>query len=94
MGDQRFDWDDANRAHLAEHGITSQEGEEVSLGFCVEDEQAPVEGEPRTIAHGVTAKGRFLTIAYTERNGKIRPITGWEMTKRELRNNVRELNDY
>ena len=45
MGDGKFDWDEANRNHLAEHDITLQEAEEVLSGFCVEDEQEPVEGE-------------------------------------------------
>jgi uncharacterized DUF497 family protein len=94
LGDQKFDWNDANRDHLAEHNITPQEAEEVLLGFCAEDEQEPVEGEPRTLALGVTVQGRFLAIAYTERDKKIRPITGWDMTKKELRKYVEELNHY
>lgn len=88
MGDSKFDWDDANRNHLADHDITP---EEVLRGRCVEELQEPVKGDERILALGVTAKGRFLAIAHTKRAGKIRPITGWDMTKKELRKYVQEL---
>ncbi len=51
-------------------------------------------GEPRFLALGMTARGRLLTIAYTERNTLIRPTTGWEMEPEELKTYVEELQNY
>lgn len=92
MDDFKFDWDDENRNHLADHHITPEEAEEVLTGPTSEEAQEPVHGEERTLAYGVTARGRFLAVAYTERATKIRPITGWDMNKRELRNYVKAIN--
>ena len=41
-------------------------------------------GEPRIIAFGKTTQGRYLFLAYTMRDGKVRPITAytWPREKR------------
>lgn len=91
MSNRSFDWDDANRKHLARHKITPEEAEEVFSRFYAERTQEPVKGEPRYQALGTTAKGRPLTIAYTERDKNIRPITGWDMKREELEFYVEEL---
>ena len=88
----KFDWDGANRNHLAAHRIAPEEVEEVFSRFYVEDAPEPVDGEERILAHGTTAKGRFLTIAFTERKQKIGPVTGWDMEPKDVALYVEELN--
>jgi uncharacterized DUF497 family protein len=39
--------------------------------------------ELRVLCFGRTKSGRLLTVLYTERRGKIRVVTAYEMTKRE-----------
>lgn len=43
------------------------------------------EGEERVLCFGRTKAGRFLTVLYTERRGKIRVVTAYEMTKEQQR---------
>ena len=71
-------WDEANRSHIARHGISPEEVEGVfarepfDLGYS--DEQ----GEPRFSYIGSTARGRILLIIVTERGDQIRPVTAFE----------------
>ncbi len=39
------------------------------------------DSEERVLCFGRTKSGRLLTILYTERRGKIRVVTAYEMTK-------------
>lgn len=84
MADLNFDWDEANIGHIARHCVTAAEIEEAfhrPHGFEIDE---PSDGEERFLIYGTTAVGRYLTILYTERNGQIRPITAWDMTREEL----------
>jgi uncharacterized DUF497 family protein len=80
-----FDWDEGNLNHIARHGVTSAEVEQVfnwgTLPFVrfthIQD------GEERFQAFGITAHGRYLTVAYIERNGLIRPISARDMDRKE-----------
>ena len=78
-----FDWDEANISHIARHDVTPLEVEELFERNPIELPDNPVGGEERLTAYGITAQGRFLTVPYTERNGKVRPIKAWDMTKQE-----------
>jgi uncharacterized protein len=78
-----FDWDEDNINHIARHNVTPQEIEELFERNPVEFPDNPVDGEERFLAYGITAQGRLLTVAYTERDGKVRPITAWDMTRQE-----------
>jgi len=44
----------------------------------------PVEGEDRFRVYETTTGGRCLTVSFTERKGRTRPITAWDMTEEEL----------
>jgi predicted DNA binding CopG/RHH family protein/uncharacterized DUF497 family protein len=62
--------------------VTAREIEEV---FGRDPEFRPDESaddEIRFLAYGITAKGRFLTVSFTERHGKVRPITAWDRAGR------------
>ncbi len=79
-----FDWDDANREHLARHGVTPQEAEEVVLDDPLDTELQTVEGsgeEERLLQLGETAKGRILQLLTTWRDGKVRVISAWDAPK-------------
>jgi uncharacterized DUF497 family protein len=76
-----FDWDDANREHLARHSVTPQEAEEVVLGAPLDIELQLAEGsggEERMLHVGETRKGRILELVSTWRDGKARIISAWD----------------
>ena len=76
-----FDWDAGNLQHIARHGIRPKEAEEAVLIEPLEADVQPRGSEERVLCFGRTKSGRMLTILYTERRGKIRVVTAYEMTK-------------
>jgi uncharacterized DUF497 family protein len=79
-----FDWDEANRDHLARHDVTPEEAEEVVLGEPLDIEMQIEEGsgkEERLLQLGETATGRILQLLTTWRGGKVRVISGWDAPK-------------
>ena len=76
-----FDWDAANVQHIARHDISPREAEEAVLIEPLEADVQRHESEARVLCFGRTRSGRLLTILYTERLGKIRVVTAYEMTK-------------
>jgi len=72
-----FDWDKHNERHLAKHGITTVDAEDVLSGNHVLLEYQTEGDEPRWVAVGATRTGRILNIVFTIRNRAVRPITGW-----------------
>ena len=80
-----FDWDSANLKHIARHGIVPEEAEEAVLIDPLEADVQPHESEARVLCFGRTKSGGLLTILYTERRGKIRVVTAYEMTKPQQR---------
>lgn len=78
-----FDWDKHNVAHVARHEVTPQEVEEVFGRASVIEKDEPANDENRFLIHGTTARGRYLTVAFTERKDRIRPITAWDMTRKD-----------
>jgi uncharacterized DUF497 family protein len=65
----RFEWDKGNLEHIAIHGVTAREVEQVfrrpTWEFTTDRD-----GEPRHRATGKTDAGRYLTVVYTMRAGK------------------------
>jgi len=80
-----FDWDEENIAHIARHNVTVKEVEEVLDSDPEYFFVFTQDGEKRYLALGVTKQGRLLTVAYTERADRLRPITAWAMTRKEKR---------
>ena len=76
-----FDWDEQNESHLARHGISRSEAEDVLAGDHILLEFQIESGEPRWVAVGATRKGRVLEIVFTVRREAMRPITGWPADK-------------
>jgi uncharacterized DUF497 family protein len=80
-----FDWDDANRAHLARHEVAPDEAEQVVLGASLPLEIEERSGENRHTELGETSAGRLIVVVWTWRLGKIRVVTAFPAAKRKWR---------
>ena len=78
-----FDWDADNLKHIARHSVTPEEAEQAVLIEPLEADVQPHEKEERVLCFGRAKSGRLLTVLYTERRGKIRVITVYDMTKQQ-----------
>ena len=79
-----FDWDGANRDHLAQHNAKQEEAEQAILGDPLDIEMQiaePCNNEERLLQIGETAKGRILQLLTTWRGGKVRVISAWDAPK-------------
>lgn len=76
-----FNWDDQNEAHLAKHGISRFDAEEVLCGNHILLEYQMEGNEQRWVAVGATRTGRILDIVFAVRGEAVRPITGWPADK-------------
>ncbi len=74
-----FDWDRANVAHIARHGITPEECEEAYRNGPMVIEVQERGRESRRLCLGETDAARLLTFVVTERRGKIRFVTAHPM---------------
>jgi uncharacterized DUF497 family protein len=85
MTNDAFEWDGTKAAeNQAKHGVSFELAIQVFLDpFGIErlDDRADY-GEERFILIGI-AEGIVLTVAYTERNGRIRIISARQATKHE-----------
>jgi uncharacterized DUF497 family protein len=77
----RFDWDDANRGHIARHDVTVEEVEAAFNGDTLELGDYIVGGEQRYEDLGITDSGRILFLVTTLRGQSIRPITAFDATR-------------
>ena len=80
-----FDWDEANRQHIARHGVLPHEAEEALTLDPLEVDVQRHQIEARILCFGRTKSGRLLTILYAERGRKVRVVTAYEMTKAQQR---------
>jgi uncharacterized DUF497 family protein len=88
MTDVRIIWDladnsDGNVQHIAEHGITVEEVEEVLLDRDSEDTISRSSGRP--ITFGYTASGRYLAVVWEHIDDDpltIYPITAYDAPER------------
>ncbi len=76
-----FDWDDANRNHIALHQVTPQEAEQVIVNNPIDLSYEIIHGEERFGQMGETNNGRVLEIFTTFRKSKIRVVTCFRPTK-------------
>jgi len=76
-----FDWDEHNERHLANHGISRSDAEDVLSGNHILVEYQMEVNEQRWVAVGATRTGRIFTIVFAVREEAIRPITGWAADK-------------
>jgi uncharacterized DUF497 family protein len=84
MAGIQFDWDESNMDHIARHGVTPGEAEEVIAGDPIVLQVQFRNGERRVLCAGRTAKGREIAVVYTVRKGRVRVVTAFP-AKRSLR---------
>jgi uncharacterized DUF497 family protein len=79
-----FEFDDENAEHIARHGITPEEIEQITGNAYVTARNAGVP-ENRILMIGQTDGGRALTIVLEATRDDVvwRPITGWDSTQEE-----------
>ena len=83
MSSMEFEWDAANRKHIARHDVTPDEVEEAIVIEPLEASVQQHESEERILCFGRTKAGRLLTILYTERSGTIRVVSAYDMNKEQ-----------
>jgi uncharacterized DUF497 family protein len=78
-----FDWDEANTAHIARHGVRPEEAltDPRRLVLRIRSQR----GEERWAALGATEAGRILFVVFTRRRGRVRAITARDATPEEKR---------
>ncbi len=79
--EREFDWDEHNQRHLAKHGISRFDAEDILSGNHILLEYQMEGGEHRWVAVGATRAGRILSIVFAVRGEAMRPITGWAADK-------------
>ena len=77
----RFDWDEANIRHIAEHGVSSDEAEQVIQNEPFEIDFQRHEEEDRTSELGETNSGRILVVVSTMRGSALRVVTAYPASK-------------
>ncbi len=83
-----FDWDKGNiEKNWKKHGVHYKEAEEIFLNKPLKlfDDPQHSKVEERFLAYGTTNGGRKLTVVFTVRRGKIRPISARGMNKKEVK---------
>ena len=75
-----FDWDDANRNHLARHAVSVVEAEQRYRNDPLVIEEQFINGEDRYLALGETDAARRLALVFTLRSNRIRFVTAYPMT--------------
>jgi hypothetical protein len=76
-----FQWDGANRNHIAEHGVSTEEAEQVVLNAPLYLERQLRGGEERTPQIGETDTGRVLFVVTTWREEQIRVVTAFPASR-------------
>jgi uncharacterized DUF497 family protein len=76
-----FDWDVANTAHIAEHGISPSEAEEVIANNPLDLDYAVRNGEARLRQVGETSAARILAVITVLRSGLTRVVTAYPASR-------------
>ncbi len=78
-----FEWDKGNTLHIQlGHGIEPEEGEEVFANRPLFRRTK----KGHYAAFGPTYEGRYLSVVFELKpKGLVRPITGWDMSRAEIR---------
>jgi len=72
-----FDWDGFNREHIARHGVTPAEAEEVLCQQPLTLRRSETGQERRWVKIGETAAGRVVVVVHTFREARIRVVTAY-----------------
>ncbi len=74
-----FEWDRNNIGKIRAHRITQEEAEQALLNDPIAIYEQEVEGEIRFVYYGETNAVRLLAVVATERAGKLRVVTAYEL---------------
>ena len=77
-----FFWDKENLNHIARHGISQQEAEQVIQNNPLDLERQIRNGEVRMLHLGETTGGRVLFVVVTMRDEMIRVVTAFPADKK------------
>jgi len=77
-----FDWDDANRAHIARHNVAPAEAEQVIRGASLPLAAGERGGEDRHTELGETKEGRLLPVVWTWRRRRVRVVTAFPANRK------------
>lgn len=72
-----FDWDDENKRHLDAHNVAPAEFEQLLNNDPLDLSFDVIDNEERYRSVGLTDAGRWLSVAWTIRHGKVRAITAF-----------------
>jgi uncharacterized DUF497 family protein len=72
-----FEWDDANREHIALHQVSPEDAEQVIDNDPLDLDTETIDDEQRFSSVGRTDQGRFLLVVTTLRNSRIRVVTAF-----------------
>lgn len=78
-----FDWDNANIEHIALHGITPEEAEQVIGNDPLDAGAVLRNGEFRTVHLGETDASKVLVVVITVRDTLYRVVTARPATRKE-----------
>lgn len=82
-----FEWDQGNFTKSAiKHGVDASEVESVfvlQMGVPIGRQISPKVDEERLCVVGPTLNGKFITVVFTLRNGRVRPISSRPANKKE-----------
>lgn len=81
-----FEWDENNLRKLRAHWVHVEEVEQALSRDPVLIYEQDADGEARYVYYTETEAGRLLAIVLTERNGKIRVITAYDLDAGQKRN--------
>ena len=81
-----FDWDEANIAHIARHGVTPKEAEQAFANPLSDVIEQDHDGEIRYYQIGLTEELRCLVVLTTWRGEKLRVLTAYPAPRSLLRN--------
>jgi uncharacterized DUF497 family protein len=77
----KFWWDEANRSHLARHGVTLEEFEQGMTNDPIQIDEYRVKEEWRAKVIAITDAERLLEMVYTIRQGRIRAVTAYPLKR-------------
>ena len=77
-----FEWDEANRRHLARHQVTPDEFEEAMSRDPIVLDYDNVDAEDRWMALGATASLRVVVLVFTIRHDRVRPVTAYKANRK------------
>jgi uncharacterized DUF497 family protein len=80
-----FDWDRNNLRKIRAHRIKRDEAEQALTNDPIPIYDQDVEGEPRFVYYAETDAARLLAIIVTERRGKIRVVTAYDLNAGQKR---------